>query len=47
MICGRIDRQVRLIDQRVERDGEMGGGGDGKGGGEVNDGVLCMGRRAS
>lgn len=29
-ICGYIDWQVRAIDQKEERDGEMGGGGDGK-----------------
>lgn len=30
VICSRIDRQVRAIDQRVERDGMMGGVGGGQ-----------------
>lgn len=47
VICGRIDRQVRAIDQRVGRDGEMGGGGVEKGGGEGNDVVLCLRKRAT
>lgn len=46
VICGSIDRQVRAIDQRMGRGGKVGGGGVEKGGGEGNDVVLCLGRRA-